>query len=232
MDRWQGVGAENNAEWCDLVVRSHGGQGIFAHDAWTSPTRTPPLFPDAVTLIPSPLVPDLLSRIDASSGCTIKDSFASLDLAPEGFSVLLHAQWITSPALPDQAWNVPPDWTRITDPDGLALWEEAWCHDDGPRGLFLPELLSRGIVAVLGRIEKDRVVAGGIVSRGTRVAGISNVFAEVGRGSETWSCLAQCARACFPNLPLVGYERGGELTHAQSSGFKIAGALRVWIANS
>ena len=142
MDRWQGVGAENNAEWCDLVVRSHGGQGIFAHDAWTSPTRTPPLFPDAVTLIPSPLVPDLLSRIDASSGCTIKDSFASLDLAPEGFSVLLHAQWITSPALPDQAWNVPPDWTRITDPDGLALWEEAWCHDDGPRGLFLPELLS------------------------------------------------------------------------------------------
>ena len=168
MDRWQGVGAADNAEWCDLVVRSHGGQGIFAHDAWTSPTRTPPLFPKCVTLIPSPLVPDLLSRIDASSGCTIKDSFASLDLAPEGFSVLLHAQWITSPALPDQAWNVPPDWTRVTDPDGLALWEEAWCHDDRPRGLFLRALLSRGIVAVLGRIEKDRVVAGGIVSRGTR----------------------------------------------------------------
>ena len=194
--------------------------------------RTPPLFPDAVTLIQSPLVPDLLARIDTSSGCTIKDSFASLDLAPEGFRVLFDAKWIASPAHPEKSWNFPPAWTRITDPDGLGLWEEAWCHDDEPRGLFLPELLSHSVVVVLGRMEKDRIVAGGIVSRGTHVAGISNVFAEVGRGSETWSCLAQCARACFPNLPLVGYQRGEELRHAQSSGFQIAGALRVWIASS
>ena len=231
MDRWRGIGAENNARWCDVVVRSHGGQSSFAPDAWTSSTRTPPLFPDAVTLVPSLRVPDLLSRIDVSSGCTIKDSFASLDLTAEGFSVLFDAQWITSPAHPDKEWSVPPDWVQITDPDGLVLWEEAWCHNDGPRGIFVPELLSEGAV-VFGRIKNDRVIAGGIVSGGARVAGVSNVFTEVEHESETWSALAQCARASFPGLALIGYERGVELSHAQSSGFQTEGALQVWIANN
>jgi hypothetical protein len=231
MDRWRGVGAKNNAEWCDLVVRSHGGQGVFADDAWTSPARTPQLFPDAVTLIPSPSVPELLSRIDASSGCTIKDSFASLELTAAGFSVLFDAQWITSAAHPEKTWRFPPDWTQITDPDGLGLWEEAWCHDEDPIGLFRPELLSEGIL-VLARIKNDRVTAGGIASRNADVAGLSNVFTHRGDPSETWSALAQCARARIPGLPLIGYERGKELAQAQNGGFHIAGPLRVWIANN
>ncbi len=113
----------------------------------------------------------------------------------------------------------------------MVLWEEAWCHDNGPRDIFLPELLYEGVV-VLGRIKNDRVIAGGIVSDGARVAGVTNVFTEVGHESETWSALAQCARASFPGLPLIGYERGEELTHALSSGFQTAGALQVWIANT
>ena len=228
---WQKLGAENNARWCDLVLGSHGGKGVFAQDAWTSPTRTPPLFPDAVTLVPLPSVPDLLSRIDSSAGCTIKDSFASLDLAPYGFRVLFDAQWIVSPASPAKAWGVPSDWTEFTDPDGLGLWEEAWSQDDGPRGLFLPGLLSEAVV-VLGRIANDRVLAGGIVNRSADAVGISNVFSEAGHGSETWSTLAQCAGAFFPDLPLVGYERGAALADAQNSGFQTVGSLRVWLADS
>ncbi len=231
MDRWRAIGAENNARWCDLVVRSHGGQGVFSVDAWTSPTRTPALFPDAVTLIPSPCVPDLLSRIDALSGCTIKDSFASLDLTAVGFNVLFDAQWIASPAHSGREWGVPPDWVQITDPDGFGLWEEAWCQPDGPKDILLPELLSEGAV-VLGRIKNDRVIAGGIVSASAHVTGLSNVFTGVGHESETWSALAQCARAFFPGLPLMGYERGEALTHAQRSGFQTVGALQVWIANT
>ena len=231
MDRWRVIGAENNARWCDLVLRSHGGQGVFSSDAWTSSTRTPPLFPDAVTLIPSPRVPDLLSRIDTLSGCTIKDSFASLDLTTHGFNVLSDAQWITSPPDPNREWSVPPDWAQITDPDGFGLWEEAWCHPDGPRDILLPELLSLGVV-VLGRIENDRVIAGGIVSGNAGVAGLSNVFSGVGHESETWLALAQSARAFFPGLPLISYERGEELTHAQSSGFQTVGALQVWTTNT
>jgi hypothetical protein len=228
---WQKLGAENNARWCDLVLRSHGGQGVFAPDAWTSPARTPSLFPDAVTLIPLPSVPDLLARIDSSPGCTIKDSFASLDLASHGFHVLFDAEWIMSPAPPTKAWSFPSDWTDFTDPDGLGLWEEAWCQGDGPRGLFLPGLLSEAVV-VLGRIANDQILAGGIVNRSAGGAGISNVFSEAGHGSETWSALAQCARALFPDLPLIGYERGEALADAQKSEFQVVGSLRVWHADS
>ncbi len=231
MDQWQRLGAKSNADWCDLVVRAHGGQGVFADDAWTSPTRTPQLFPDAVTLTPRPPILDLLSRVDASSGCTIKDSFASLELATAGFSVLFDAQWIASPPYPDKAWSVPAGWTHITDPEGLGVWEAAWSHDEPPGGLLLPELVSEGIV-VLGRIKNGQITAGGIVSRSSHVGGISNVFTEVGDASETWTALAQCARALFPEVPLIGYERGEDLIHARRGGFHSVGALRVWIANT
>ncbi len=230
MDEWQQLGAENNAQWCDLVVASHDGQGVFAQDAWTSSARTPPLFPDAVTLIPSPRVPDLLSRVDSSPGCTIKDSFASLDLSTNGFRVLFDAQWIVSPTPTTKAWGVPSDWTALTDPEGVVLWEEAWCHDDS-RGFIQPGLLSESVV-VLGRMANGRVVAGGIVNRSAGAAGISNVFAEAGHGPETWSALAQCARTFFPDLPLIGYERDEQLADAQVSGFQAVGSLRVWIADT
>ena len=95
------------------------------------------------------------------------------------------------------------------------------------RGLFLPGLLSEAVV-VLGRIANDRILAGGIVNRGADAAGISNVFCEAGHGSETWSALAQCARASFPDLPLIGYERGEALADAQNSGFQAVGSVRVW----
>jgi len=231
MSRWQEIGADNNARWCDLVVRSHGGQGVFADDAWTSPARTPPLFPDSVTLIPKPDVPDLLSRIDTSPGCTIKDSFASLDLMAEGFRVLFDAQWITSPAHAEQDGSIRSGWTHITESDGLSRWEAAWRRDNESKGLFQPELIS-AVTAFFGRIKNDRVIAGGIVSRSAHAAGVSNVFTRMEDATETWSALAHCARMCFPDLPLIGYEQGDELVHALSSGFHAGGPLRVWIAGT
>ena len=93
------LAAVNNAHWCDAVCRTHAIDSKFDDDAWTSRTRTPPYYPDAVTLTPSPSIPELLARIDASEGCSIKDSFASLDLHPFGFRELFDAQWITRPAM-------------------------------------------------------------------------------------------------------------------------------------
>jgi hypothetical protein len=89
---WQTMAAANNAEWCDLVCGTHGAQTRFEEDAWTSRTRTPPGYPDAVTLVPHPSVSDLLTRIDSAAGCSIKDSFSTLDLTSYGFKVLFDAQ--------------------------------------------------------------------------------------------------------------------------------------------
>jgi hypothetical protein len=85
--------ARNNAELCHLVC----GGGTFAPDAWTSPVRTRDLYPDAVTLVRGVEPEGLLARVDASVGCSIKDSFADLELAPYGFRVLFEAEWIHGP---------------------------------------------------------------------------------------------------------------------------------------
>jgi hypothetical protein len=86
--------ARNNAELCAAVARSHGVVGTFADDAWTAPARTPPLHPDAVTLVPGVAPRSLLARIDDSDGASVKDSFHDLDLAPFGYRVLFDAEWI------------------------------------------------------------------------------------------------------------------------------------------
>jgi hypothetical protein len=86
--------ARNNAELCAAVARSQGVVGVFAGDAWTAGSRTPPLHPDAVTLVPGVDAGSLLARIDGSDGASVKDSFHDLDLAPFGYRVLFDAEWI------------------------------------------------------------------------------------------------------------------------------------------
>lgn len=72
--------ARNNAEWCDAVCRAHGLAGEFSPQAWTSKLRTPLRYPDAVALTAAASAAEILPRVDASAGCSIKDSFACLDL--------------------------------------------------------------------------------------------------------------------------------------------------------
>lgn len=88
-----------NAAWCDLVC---GGE--FGPRAWTSPSRTPEYYPDAVTLTPDATTADILPFVDASAGCSVKDSFATLALP--GFSVLFEATWIAcGPGVPEPGWR-------------------------------------------------------------------------------------------------------------------------------
>jgi len=57
VDSWSTVAAVNNAEWCDCVCRAQGVETRFDENAWTGRTRTPPFYPDAVTLVPTPRSP-------------------------------------------------------------------------------------------------------------------------------------------------------------------------------
>ncbi len=79
-------------EWCDAFCRTHGVAGRFGADCWTSAARTPPLYPDAVTLSPGVTSTRLLSEIDARAGCSVKDSFADLDFGRDGFRTATMAQ--------------------------------------------------------------------------------------------------------------------------------------------
>jgi hypothetical protein len=171
-----------------------------------------------------------LSRIDTSVGCSIKDSFASLDLKPYGFRVLFDAQWITRtgnrsrhPEGANQCWGL------VRDRDDLAAWEQAWRMDDGPTDIFRAELLDNDSVTILAARNADRIVAGAILNRNSMVVGISNFFTDSDVDSPSWSGCLTFAERLFPAARFVGYESDDGLATARSNGFDTAGPLRVWI---
>ncbi|MEV0113692.1 hypothetical protein AB0H77_10670 [Streptomyces sp. NPDC050844] len=224
----------NNAEWCDAVCRAHAVPGEFGGEAWTSARRTPPLYPDAVTLTPDASPADVVSRVDTGSpGCSVKDSYARLDLAPLGFDVLFEAQWIHRPA--DKAVMSPSpyvSWAPLADADALPAWETAWGDGEEGSGLFRAELLSHDTVFLAGTSAAGEIVAGAVVSRGASVVGVSNLFARgdaPGGEESAWTgVLTEVARR-WPGLPVVGYESGESLDAAVRAGFTPIGPLRVWL---
>lgn len=241
--------ARNNAAWCDAVCRSHGLPGTFGADAWTSPRRTPPLYPDAVTLGPDGVsAAALVAAVDTGSpGCSVKDSFAALDLGPEGFRVLFEAQWIHRPAgAPVTASGPPLEWSEVAGAGELRQWEAAWA-DGEPPGLFRPDLLAGGTVFLAGRAGSDdggtaggtraaggstgRIVAGAVAHRTGDVVGVSNLFARDGASAgSAWAGVLTAVAARRPDLPVVGYESGDDLDAALRAGFTTLGPLRVWSA--
>ncbi|MFB6806292.1 hypothetical protein [Streptomyces sp. NPDC056387] len=216
----------NNAEWCAAV----SGGGAFAHDAWTSAHRTPPYYPDGVTLTRGASVDALLAGMDtASPGCSVKDSFALLDLAPAGFEVLFGAQWIHRPADAPAPAASALAWARVAEAGELAGWEAAW--DGGESGgLFSAGLLTPEIAFLAGRAADGRIVAGAAANRTGGVVGISNVFTADGTpDDEAWAGALTAVTALWPGLPVVGYEAGDDLDTAARHGFTPLGPLRVWL---
>jgi hypothetical protein len=108
------VAALSHAEWCDEFCRTHGIVGHFRAGYWFSPVRTPRYYPDAVTLLPEITVEQVLSGIDSSNGCSVKESYAGLDVAAAGFRPLFRAHWLArepagSRARSSRGWSVLTD---------------------------------------------------------------------------------------------------------------------------
>ncbi len=212
------------------MCRSHGVSGHFGAQAWTAPTRTPPLYPDAVTLVPGADVDGLLARIDvATSGASVKDSFADLDLTTAGFRVLFEAQWLHRPA----GAIVPRSeltWGMVTDALRLRAWARAWDRGEGHESLFRPQLLDDGRATVVaGQDAQGEIVAGAIASQSEQVIGISNLFALRGGADAAWPVVLRAVQTLFPALPVVSYDRGDDLISAVGHGFEQVGPLRIWL---
>jgi hypothetical protein len=222
------LAARNNAEWCDLVCRTHGVDTEFDRDVWVARHRSPPLYPDAVTLRDGVPAGAVLARVDASPGCSVKDSFASLDLSAEGFRPLFEAQWVWRPAggarpEPGLAWTVARTAEHL----------RAWAAAHGGGDTFRPELLDDPAVTIVMGHDGPDLVAGAVGNHGGAVVGLSNVFVGVGAGVDdpgrAWAEASDAVAAAFPGLDLVGYEDGAALRTALDAGFVAVGPLRVWL---
>lgn len=218
--------ARNNAEWCAAVSRS----GHFRDALWCSPHRTPPLYPDAVTLTPDATAAEVLAGVDtAAPGCSVKDSFVALDLALAGFEVLFEAQWMHRPAGTAAApAGGRLEWDELEAPGELAAWEAAWEGEEST-GLFHEGLLREGVVFLAGR-DGSRITAGAVLSTGGGVVGVSNVFAHDDADADAaWAAALDAAARHWPELPVVGYEHGQDLDTAVRAGFTPLGPLRIWL---
>lgn len=223
-DRRMARAAANNAEWCDLVCRSNGVPTALNGQAWSATRRPPPLYPDAVTLRKGLPPADLLERVDRTPGCSIKDSFADLDLAPFGFRVLFRAEWIHR--TPARAPIAGSGWHVVDTVDDL----DAWTTAHGTSGILGPALLEDPAVRFLAVRDEDRVVGGAVANRSEDVVGVSNVFGTDDHGAAgVWAGIPGAVAACFPGLPLVGYEHGDDLAAAVDAGFAAVGPLQIWL---
>jgi hypothetical protein len=224
MDSRAVLAARNNAEWCDLVCRTHGIDTKFDQDLWIAGRRSPPLYPDAVTLGEHLTAHDVLPRIDSSPGCSIKDSFSSVDLSADGFRLLFEAEWIHRQPTRAPA-RTQLDWSVARTADELMAWAAA--HGGGET--FRPALLDNPAVAVLTARDEDELVAGVIGNRSASVVGLSNLFMGDVDPDQVWAEATEALGAQFPGLPLVGYEHGASLRAAHGAGFVGVGQLRVWL---
>ena len=218
--------ARNNAEWCDAFSRTYGVAGVFHPDYWTSPERTPPLYPDAVTLVPGVAGAQLLSQIDVSDGCSVKDSFGDLDLTTAGFAVLYLAEWLVRQKTDTLA--VSSEWSVIRAEEQLEQWEAAWGASPGPRPFFQPTLLANEAVAVLARHDRNLIRAGAVANRSVTEIGLSNVFDAEGDLESAWYGAASAAQARWGTMPVVSYDAGESLEAAHQAGFDSVGQLAIW----
>jgi hypothetical protein len=223
----------NNARWCDAVCRSHGYPGEFTGRLWISAGHALPFYPNAITLSPDVTAAEATAGQDPSRPFAIKDSFARLDLAPEGLTPLFDAEWIAlRPAPGDPAARDELSWEAVTNPGELARWEAAWADGGNVTGLFRPALLDDPDCAILA-CRRDGALAGGAIAYSTNgVTGISNVFKSGIADGSLWIGAVRAAATLRPSLPVVGYERGEDLAEARRAGFRVLGPLRIWARGS
>jgi hypothetical protein len=224
------LAARNNAHWCHVLCRTHGLQGRYEPGLWSCPERTPPSYPDAVTLDVGQRTLRIADAVDSGPGWTVKDSFADVDLRPVGLEVLFEATWVWRDAGgPAPRADGDVHWQPVRDAADLRRWEVAWDAGGPSAGLFRPGLLDAADVVVLGGYADGEPVAGAVLNRTGPVLGLSNVFGHGLPPAQVWAGCVGAALDVHPGLALVGYEAGAEeRAAARSAGFEELGPLRVW----
>lgn len=210
------VAAANNADWCDSVCRSHGIATTRTEGWWFSLAPSPTYYPDAVTLSRDAV--ELPEIIAGRTPCSVKDSFAALDLVPYGFQLLFDARWIQHPPVAAAATG----WRAITTGEDVERWKSA--HGDAPA--IGPALLDLDPDVRL--LAASDLGSGLAANRSRAVVGVSNVFGA----TEAWTDGAAAVSGYFPGLPMVGWEHGQGLEAALAAGWDDVGPLRVWLRSS
>lgn len=88
------IAASNNAFRIEDVARAADVVSHRTADRWWATARTPPLHPEVVTLRRGLAPGAVLADVDDGPGCSVKDSYADVDLSGRGFAVIIEGSWL------------------------------------------------------------------------------------------------------------------------------------------
>jgi len=227
----QGACAQNNALWCDAVLRAAGAKTEFQSGYWHAAGEVLPLYPNIVTCSQKPST-DLKTALAAlPAGAAVKDSFDCLGLASMGFRKLLSGTWLFRPP---QTFRKPPlqsDWHKAKHPEALKKWLNGWNSNDSLHAVFPPQLLDLNTVDFATVSKGETIRAGAVFNRGPKlggkeIVGLSNLFC---RRSWRYAAMHDLLEP-FANKPVCTYETDEELLPVyRQLGFEECGKLSVWL---
>jgi hypothetical protein len=232
MDEFVIKAALNNAQWCDIVCRTHKTPGEFLENIWINQQEVPAFYPNLVTIKPLSDesindITETLKKIPLKT-YAIKDSFNELQADEIGCKSLFEAEWITYSQKELAPASAIDNWTIIKNDEELKNWEYAWNHNQSTdKRIFLPNILSVKDVFFLAKYKSNQIIAGGIVNISHDVVGLSNVFTQEVNNDNIWSEVSFFIKEKISPLPIVGYERDEALALALEAGFKTIGKLKV-----
>jgi hypothetical protein len=177
---------ENNARWCDLVCRSHGIATSWQEGFWVSRRPSPRFYPEGITLQESIAAEEVIEELP-SGICSVKDSFADLDLARHGFALLFDARWIYRPPTAGRA--PPTGWATVSTEKDFARWLGA-C---GLADVLPTALLHEESARFLKRERAQDVQAGAVLNRSGSVVGLTICSARACRSVRFGATLRRSA---------------------------------------
>jgi hypothetical protein len=231
---------ENSLHWYDALCEAHGVPGERQPAFWINRHTMPPYMSNLVTLSDisdaQVQIAAIRSLSDGGTACGVKDSFQCLNLDALGFQALFHATWMFR-----SASSPPPEqdgdllWRVVRTATELRAWESTWrgapdnaeAHERPE--IFRPSLLRNPDFRFLLGERDGEPVATAALNRSSHAVGLSNVFGATEEPARLFPGCVRVARAIFPDLPLVGYERGAHLVAATATGFESVHGLTVWV---
>lgn len=216
----------NNILWCGIVCDLHRITQTSNEHVWGLLSKAPEYYPDIITSSRHATSEEVMDFIGNREVFSIKDSFASLDLAPYGFRILFEAKWIYHVPVTDVDFTdvdfSQAGWTVVATEKDLAQWVSA----SGVQTVNKSDLLKHEDVKIfIHEVNGER--SGFIANLGADVVGISNVFSNSYKS--IWLDIVKIVPSYFPGIPIVGYESGDSLASALASGGTSLGPLQVWI---
>jgi hypothetical protein len=217
---------ETSRRWYDDVCAVHEVPVWCDDRLWVALAAVPAYHSTVKTLTPDVGRDAVLAAMERHPVGGVADSFGTLDLSADGYTLLLDATWLHHEGFDDAVW--PEGWSVVREEALLAAWAEAHDYVD----VLVPAVLAHGGFRVLARVADGVPVAGAVIHDAGPVAGLSNGWSS--RGPVTaldHAELLACAAVLHPGRPVTAYAWGDELDAMLDAGYQPLGAQRVWVRN-